>query len=279
MTNAANAPLRVGLIQSCATPDPVHNMKSVVAQIREAAAKGARLVALPEAVDFLHPDNAQFHQYAKPLGEHRAVLRFQDTARELSVWILIGSASVRAETGRVVNRSVVISPAGEIRATYDKIHLFDASPGAKASTESDIYQRGDTAVIVDTGVATIGLSICYDLRFPHLYRALAQSGANVLAIPSAFMVVTGKAHWHTLMRARAIETGCFVIAPAQCGVPHAGRESFGHSLIVNPWGEIVAEAELTEAVIIADLNLDEVTEARHRIPSLSQNFEYTVSRC
>lgn len=275
----ATARLRVGLIQSCATPDPVHNVQSVVAQIHEAASKGARLVALPEAFDFLHPDNTQFSEYAKPVGEHQAVLRVQAVARDLSIWILIGSVTVRAESGRLANRSLVISPAGDIRAAYDKIHLFDASPGAKASTESNIYDRGKKAIVVRADDATLGLSICYDLRFPHLYRSLAQNGANVLAVPSAFMVVTGKVHWHTLLRARAIETGCFVIAPAQCGVPHTGRESFGHSLIVNPWGEIMAEAGLAEAVIVADLNLDEVGEARLRIPSLTQNFEFTVSKC
>lgn len=279
MTNEATVPLRVGLIQSCATPDPAQNVKSVVSQVREAAAKGARLVALPEAVDFLHPDNTQFREYAKPIGEHQAVLRFQDVARELSIWILVGSVTTRAESGDLANRSLVISPAGKIRATYDKIHLFDASPGTKASSESRMYQRGNKAVVVKADDATLGLSICYDLRFPHLYRALARNGANVLAVPSAFMVITGKAHWHTLLRARAIETGCFVIAPAQCGVPHADRESFGHSLVVNPWGEIIAEAGVTEAVIVADLNIDEVAEARRRIPSLSQNFEFTVATC
>ena len=275
----ATAKLRVGLIQSCATPDSAHNVASVVAQIREASANGALLVALPEAVDFLHPDNIEFSRYAKPLDEHQAVRCFQNVACELSIWILVGSVTVRAKSGQLANRSLVISPTGEIQASYDKIHLFDASPGAKTSTESNIYDRGSKAVVVQAGAATLGLSICYDLRFPHLYRSLAQNGANVLAVPSAFMMVTGKAHWHTLLRARAIETGCFVIAPAQCGVPHADRESFGHSLIVGPWGDIIAEAGLIEAVIVADLNLDDVDEARRRIPSLSQNFEFTVSKC
>lgn len=269
--------LRVALVQSCAIPDADRNIAELRERIGEAAAAGAELIALPEACEFLHPDNTEFFRHARPVAEHPAAIAFAEAAREASAWLLVGSLSVRASADKLANRSILFAPSGEIRATYDKINLFDAAPGDKESLESRLYQRGDTAVVADIGVARLGMSVCYDLRFPTLYRALAQAGAQILAVPSAFMQVTGEAHWHTLLRARAIETGCFVLAPAQCGVPHAGRKSFGHSLIVNPWGEIVADAGEAPAVVIADLDLAEVARARRRIPSLSQDFGFKVA--
>lgn len=269
--------LRVGVVQNCAVPDAARNIAGLEAQIEEAAAKGAGLIALPEACEFLHPDNAEFVRHARPLDEHPAAAALRAAAKDVSVWLLVGSLSVRGEDGKLANRSILISPEGEIRATYDKINLFDAAPGEKQSLESRLYKRGSTAVVADIGVAKLGLTVCYDLRFPLLYRALAQHGANVLTVPSAFMKITGEAHWHTLLRARAIETGCYVLAPAQCGSPHPGRENFGHSLVVNPWGEIIAEAGLGPEVIIADLDLAQVDEARRRIPSLGQNFDFSVT--
>ena len=269
--------LRVGIVQNCAVPDAARNIAGLVSRIREAAAKGASLVALPEACEFLHPDNAEFERHARALDENPAAGALRTAARDACVWLLVGSLSVRTDDGKLANRSILISPEGEIRATYDKINLFDVALGEKESLESRLYKRGTTAVVADIGAAKLGLSVCYDLRFPLLYRALAQHGANVLTVPSAFMKTTGEAHWHALLRARAIETGCFVIAPAQCGSPHAGRESFGHSLVVNPWGEIIAEAGVEPEVLIADLDLAQVDEARRRIPSLGQNFDFTVT--
>lgn len=268
--------LRVGVIQSCAGTDSERNVESLVARIREAAAAGTAFIALPEACEFLHPDNQEFFRHARPVEEAPAAAALAAAARETGTWLLVGSLSVRAGASALANRSILLNPQGAVHATYDKIHLFDAAPGAKQSLESRLYRRGNKAVVADIGLAKVGLSVCYDLRFPHLYRALAQAGAQILAIPSAFMKITGEAHWHTLMRARAIETGCFVLAPAQCGSPHAGRESFGHSLAVNPWGEIIADAGTEPATLVVDLDLAEVAEARRRIPSLGQNFDFDV---
>lgn len=269
--------LRVALVQNRATPDASANVAFLREQIARAAVSGAQLIALPEACEFLHPDNAEFGRHARPVPEHPAAIELAAAARAANAWLLVGSLSVRGEGGKLANRSILFTPAGEIRATYDKINLFDAAPGEKESLESRLYQRGDKACVVDIGAARLGLSICYDLRFPQLYRALAKAGAQVLAIPAAFMKLTGEAHWHTLVRARAIETGCFVLAPAQCGRPHPGRESYGHSLVVNPWGEVIAEAGTEPATIIADLDLAQVAEARRRIPSITQEYGFEVA--
>jgi predicted amidohydrolase len=274
--NPPTSKLRVGVVQSCAGTDSARNVEDLLARIREAAAAGAAFIALPEACEFLHPDNDEFFRHARPVEEAPAARALAAAARETGAWILVGSLSVRADAQALANRSILLDPRGVVHATYDKIHLFDAAPGAKQSLESRLYRRGSKAVVADIGLAKVGLSVCYDLRFPHLYRALAQHGAQILAVPSAFMKVTGEAHWHTLMRARAIETGCFVLAPAQCGSPHAGRESYGHSLIVNPWGEVMADAGTEPATLVVDLDLAQVAEARRRIPSLGQNFDFDV---
>jgi len=270
----------VALVQNCATPDSAATVLALRQQVRIAAQSGAKLVALPEACEFLHPVSAEFGRHARPVSQHPAAHAMQEAAREAGVWILVGSLSCRSDNGKLANRSILISPGGDIRATYDKINLFDANPedSEKESLESRLYERGTEAMVIDIGPAVLGLSVCYDLRFPNLYRALAQAGANLLTVPSAFHTVTGRAHWHTLLRARAIETGCFVLAPAQCGVPHEGRESYGHSLVVNPWGEIIAEAGTEPAVITADLDMSEVDAARRRIPSIRQNFDFSVRR-
>jgi predicted amidohydrolase len=277
--NASSRPghLRVALIQSCATPDFEDNLARLRALIRTASLAGAKLIALPEACEFLHPDNAAFERHARPAAEHAAVRALSEAAIEASAWLLAGSLSVRAESGKLANRSFLFTPQGDIHATYDKINLFDAAPGDKESLESRLYERGNTARVVDLDGSRLGLSICYDLRFAGLYRALARAGAQILAVPSAFMQVTGEAHWHVLLRARAIETGCFVIAPAQCGVPHEGRASYGHSLIVGPWGDVLAEAGTEPAVIVADLDLAQVAQARRRIPSIHQEHAFEVA--
>ncbi|MFT3816465.1 MAG: carbon-nitrogen hydrolase family protein [Rubrivivax sp.] len=270
------ATLRVALVQNCATPDAAATVEGLRGQIRSAAAQGAQLIALPEACEFLHPDNEVFQRHARPVPAHPAAAALAQEAKAAQAWLLVGSLSVRADNGRLANRSMLISPRGEVHASYDKIHLFDAAPGEKESLESRIYERGARARVVDIGPVRLGLSICYDLRFPHLYRALAQAGAQILAVPSAFMQVTGAAHWHVLLRARAIETGCFVIAPAQCGVPHAGRESYGHSLVVGPWGEVLVDAGTEPAVVVADLDLAEIAKARRQIPSIHQQYAFQV---
>lgn len=244
--------------------------------IKESAAQGARFIALPEAVDLLDGDHERIHAHAWPVHHHPAIAAFRETAKSLGIWLLVGSVSARDETNQVVNRCVFVDARGNIVCHYDKIHLFDAIPGSAVFTESQIYARGTKAVVTSMPWGRLGLSICYDLRFPHLYRALAQAGANILAIPAAFMQVTGEAHWHALMRARAIENGCFVVAPAQCGLHYGTRRSFGHSLIIDPWGQVLAEAGTTEEIVYAALDLSQVQRARTAIPSLVQDRAFTL---
>ena len=181
--------------------------------------------------------------------------------------------------GRIANRAFLFAPDGAIEARFDKIHMFDVElPGGESYRESKNYQAGNAAVLADLPWGTLGITVCYDLRFPHLYRALAQAGADFLAIPSAFTRKTGEAHWHVLLRARAIENGCFVLAAAQAGRHETGRETYGHSIVISPWGEIVAEADVHPQVIVADINPAEVQEARSRIPSLQHDRPFQVSR-
>ena len=221
-------PVRVACVQTCATPDLEQNLSQAEALIREAAGQGAGLVALPEAFDFLAPTAPEMHAYAQPEESHLATLRLKSLAKELSVWILAGSVSTRSGDGAVVNRSLVINPEGAIIARYDKIHLFDVDlPAGGVVRESDFYRPGERAVVADTPWGGLGLTICYDVRFPQLHRALAEAGAGILAVPAAFSSVTGPLHWEALLRARAIETGSFVIASAASQrVPRLGTRSW-----------------------------------------------------
>jgi predicted amidohydrolase len=211
--------------------------------------------------------------------EDPSLLAFRATAKELGVWLLIGSMAIKVGERQCANRSFLIGPDGAIRASYDKIHMFDVDlPNGEQYRESRNFRRGERAVIADLPWGRLGLSICYDLRFPQLYRALAHAGASFLTIPAAFTHTTGKAHWHVLQRARAIETGCFVIAPAQGGVHPNGRHTFGHSLIVAPWGEILAEAGEDPCVITAEIDPAKVAEVRQRIPALTHDRPISMSR-
>jgi len=263
----------VACVQVCTDDRAQDNVQRAVAQIRLAAQAGAQFIALPEAVDYLDADFDRTRQYAQPEVSHRALAAFREVAREIGGWLLIGSLTVRDDDGELVNRSLLLSPEGEVVCRYDKIHLFDALPGSSSFTESRLYKRGQHARLHETPWGRLGLSICYDVRFPHLFRGLAQAGAAMISIPAAFMKVTGEAHWHTLLRARAIETGCFVIAPAQCGHHYGERYSFGHSLIVDPWGTVLADAGTDPGIVVADLDLALVEQARTRIPSLHQDRE------
>lgn len=237
--------------------------------VRKASSLGLDLIALPEAFDFLAPDKEAIAAYAPLFDEHPAIGRLATLARQLEIAVLVGSVSARLADGKVVNRSVLIDSTGTSCGHYDKIHLFDVDlPGSQAIRESDLYSPGDRLVTVTSAGTTIGLSICYDVRFPHLYRALAQLGACILSVPAAFSSITGPLHWHALLRARAIETGCFVLAPAQCGHNHEGRSSYGHSLIIDPWGRILAEGGEESGLITATLDLAEVNHFRTAIPSL-----------
>lgn len=267
---------KVACIQTSSGPDVEANWRQSEQLIRAAHAQGAVLVALPEVVDFLDEGSAQFQAYAQPQSQHVAANRFSRLAAELNLWILAGSVTVRVNEAKLANRTLLFDSKGRIVAHYDKIHLFDTGVvGKKASTESNTFAPGDRAVVVDTPLGRLGLSICYDIRFPHLYRDLAKAGAQILAVPANFLQITGAAHWHVLLRARAIETGAYVIAPAQCGECRPGNRSFGHSLIVDPWGEVLADAGPDQVgLITADISPKRIAEVRERIRSLSHDRPY-----
>lgn len=270
-------PLRVAAVQICATPDAGANLVAAEAAARDAAEQGAQWIAFPEAFDCLVPTAAEMHAYARPEADHPAVLSFTRLSRELGRWLLAGSVSLRSADDAVVNRSLVFSPEGVITARYDKIHLFDIDlPNGESSRESDFYRPGGTAVVADLDGIGLGLGICYDIRFPQLFRALGQGGARVIATPAAFSNYTGPLHWEPLLRARAIETGCFVVAAAQCGDNYPGRVSHGQSMIIDPWGRVMARAGDAPAVILADLDLEEVDRFRTAIPSLARGRDFAL---
>ncbi len=280
MTAESSGTFRVGLVQMCTGRDVEKNLADAGALIRQAAAQGASYVQTPEITTLMETERARLFAAIRPEEGNAAVAHFSALARELGIWLHIGSMPILLGSGKIANRSFLFAPTGEIEARFDKIHMFDVDlPGGESYRESKNYQAGDAAVLADLPWGTLGLTVCYDLRFPHLYRALAQAGADFLAIPSAFTAKTGAAHWHILMRARAIENGCFVLAAAQAGKHESGRESYGHSVIVAPWGEIVADAgKERAAVIVADVNPAEVQEARRRIPSLQHDRPFQIAR-
>ena len=238
--------------------------------VRQAARSGAELIATPEATNILQRDKAKLFEAVRPLDEDACVTGLRALARELGVWILIGSALVRREDGQLANRSTLVGADGAVKATYDKIHMFDVDlPTGERHRESALYTPGERAAVAETPWGKLGLSVCYDVRFPHLYRTLAKAGADIITVPAAFTRPTGEAHWEILLRARAIETGAFVLAPAQGGLHEDGRGTWGRSLVIGPWGEILAKAEDDEpGVIAADLDLDAVAKARAAIPAL-----------
>jgi predicted amidohydrolase len=271
---------RAGLVQMCSGRDVDRNLADAAALVREAAAQGAQYIQTPEITTLMEMERARLFAAVRPDEGNPAVAYLSALARELRVWLHIGSMAVLLGNGKIANRSFLFTPEGEIEARFDKIHMFDVTlPGGESYRESKNYQAGDVAVLAGLPWGTLGLTVCYDLRFPHLYRALAQAGADFLAIPSAFTRKTGEAHWHTLIRARAIETGCFVFAAAQAGRHESGRDTYGHSLVVSPWGDILAEADgVHPSVIVADVKSSEVEEARGRIPSLQHDRPFTVQR-
>jgi predicted amidohydrolase len=262
--------VRVALVQLCSTDDLDANLRAAERGVREAVAAGARFVALPEMFAYLRREGGDF-PHAQPL-EGEILGRVRSWARELDVRILAGSIAERApDAERVHNTSALISPQGEIEAVYRKIHLFDVELGADGGgsfRESARVAPGKQVVVADTEHGGIGLSICYDLRFPELYRAMAGRGARVLCVPSAFTPQTGKDHWEVLLRARAIENLCFVLAPAQCGRHSPDRASHGHSLVVDPWGVVLAQLGDRPGVALADCDFEEQTLMRRRLPAL-----------
>ncbi|TJZ86623.1 carbon-nitrogen hydrolase family protein [Paracoccus hibiscisoli] len=278
--------MRVGLVQLSVGDDPAANLGPTTDLIRQAAGQGAQLVLTPEATNLLSPDRARQAALLRPEADDPTLAALRAEARALDIWLLIGSLALATgdADGRFANRSLLIAPDGTIAARYDKLHMFDVTiSDTESYRESAAYRPGDRAVIAPAAGTVLGLTICYDLRFPHLYRTLAQAGARVLTVPSAFNPVTGAAHWETLLRARAIETGCFVLAPAQCGrhaAPHSpdrpARRSHGHSLVVDPWGRVLADGGDQPGVTIVSLDLSAVDEARSRIPSLSHDRPFAA---
>ena len=271
--------IRAALIQLRSGRDMARNLAEASTLIREAAGQGAHFVLTPEMTNILEPDRPRLRSLAKPEAEDASVAAFSALAQDLNLWLNIGSLALKGPGDKLVNRSLLFAPDGSVAARYDKIHLFDVDlPTGESLRESHAYEGGTRAVLVETPWGPIGLTICYDMRFPHLYRTLAKAGARLFTVPSAFTVPTGQAHWHVLLRARAIETGSFVLAAAQGGRHESGRETFGHSLIVSPWGEVLAEAGLEPGIVIADVELAQSDLARARIPALlhDRDIDLTV---
>jgi len=266
---------RLACIQTNSGNDMERNIEAACALVRRARDDGAELIALPEVVALIEPDRERLVATAPDEADHPALGAFAALARETGAWILAGSITVRARDGRVANRSLLLDAAGDIVGRYDKIHMFDVDlPGGESYRESDTYRPGAETCVARTPWGGLGMTVCYDLRFPELYRALAKAGADLLAVPSAFTRQTGRAHWSVLLRARAIETGAYVFAPAQCGDHGGGRQTYGHTMIVDPWGAVVAEAGEETGVTIADIDPAKIAEARRAIPSLTQDRAY-----
>lgn len=256
--------------------EPAENIATASALIRQAKAAGADLIMTPEITNMLEPKRTAMLEKAVPEAKDTALAAFQALAAELQVWLLVGSLVVRGTEDRAANRSILLDPAGRIVARYDKIHMFDVEiPDGQSYRESRAYRPGDKAVLADLPWGRLGMTVCYDLRFAYLYRALAQAGAAFLSIPSAFTKLTGEAHWHVLLQARAIETGCFVFAPAQCGTHAGGRETFGHSLIVAPWGEVLSDGGDAPGVSLAEIDPARVEKARAMIPALRHDRAFS----
>ena len=276
--------MRAGLVQLNVSDDVAENLAATIAFVRQAAAAGAGFVLTPECSNILSSNRDLMRTALRHEDVDQTLAALRAEAAQLGIWLLIGSLGVLTHDadGRFANRSFLISPTGDIAARYDKIHMFDVNVSeTEVYRESAAYRPGGQAVLAEAGFAKIGMAVCYDLRFPHLFRALAQAGAQILTVPAAFNHITGAAHWEVLLRARAIETGCFVLAPAQCGTHAEGgqpgkRRTYGHSLAVAPWGEVLADGGTEPGVTLVDLDLTEVARARARVPSLSHDRGFTA---
>tara|TARA_R110000868_G_scaffold66598_4_gene198323 strand:- start:3085 stop:3912 length:828 start_codon:yes stop_codon:yes gene_type:complete len=269
------APFKAACIQLRAGREIASNVAIAVAFINEAADAGAAFIATPENTSLMESNRELLFQKAVAENDDTALAAFRAVAASRKIWLLIGSLPIKVADSKLANRSFLISPDGVIAARYDKIHMFDVDLGGGESyRESKNFMPGTKAVTASLPWGTLGMTVCYDLRFPQLYRALAKSGATLLTIPSAFTKPTGQAHWHVLMRARAIECGAYVFAPAQSGAHETGRETYGHSLIVAPWGEVIAEAGVETGFIMADIDPAAVASARARVPSLTHDRDF-----
>jgi predicted amidohydrolase len=269
---------RVGLIQLRSGRTPRANIETALRLIGEAKAAGADYVQTPEMTNIMEVNRAALFAAIVPEEDDAALAAFRDLARSHRLWVHVGSLAIKVSPDKAANRSFLIAPDGAIAARYDKIHMFDVDlANGESYRESRSYRAGEIAVSADLPWGRLGLTICYDLRFPALYRALAEAGASFLAIPSAFTRQTGEAHWHALMRARAIENTCYVLAAAQGGKHENGRETFGHSLVVDPWGRVVAEGGTEPGVVMAEIVLADIAAARARIPSLEHGRRFEVA--
>ena len=270
-------------IQFTSARDYEPNIRVVSDLVRRARDGGADLVMTPENTGLTEPIGKLRREKARDEANHPVLAALREVAQEAGVWLLIGSLAVdlsrepgTAGESRLANRSYLVDPCGAVVARYGKIHMFDVDlAGGESYRESNAFRPGGRAVLAETPWGALGMTVCYDLRFPHLYRALAQAGADFLAIPSAFTVPTGKAHWHVLMRARAIENGCFVFAPAQWGEHAEGRRTYGHSLIVDPWGEVLADAGEGVGIVSARIDVPAIAKARRMVPSLQHDRPFT----
>ena len=272
MTNV----VRIACLQTNSGNDLQANLAAVRDRAREATAAGARFIFTPEYVLMMDGSGRVMRERALAAGGEPALSALAALARELGVWLLVGSLTLKSDDGRLFNRSVLISAEGSVVAAYNKIHMFDATlPSGKAIRESSAYRPGERAVLAETPWGKLGMTVCYDLRFPQLYRTLAQFGAVMLAVPSSFQRETGKSHWHTLLRARAIENECFVIAPAMCGDHPGERMTYGHSLVVDPWGEVLADGGEAPGVVYAELDLAKVEKVRGMLPSLTHDRPFS----
>jgi predicted amidohydrolase len=262
---------RIALYQSNTGIDPVANARLLTDAIGQAAGGGAEMLFTPEMSGLLDRDSARAAKNLRPQEQDEVLAACRKAAADHRIWLHIGSLAVLVEDGKVANRGFIIDREGEIRATYDKLHLFDVDlPTGESWRESNVYSAGKGVVLVNgTPVGKLGLTICYDLRFPGLFARLAESDADVISVPAAFTVPTGKAHWHILLRARAIEAGLFVVAAAQVGRHEDGRTTFGHSLVVDPWGEILLDMGEEPGVGFADIDLKRISDVRSRIPALN----------
>lgn len=262
-------------VQTTTGTDMDANLAAAAEGVRRAVDRGAAFVATPECVSMLVMGRQNALAAARTEAAHPAIPAFADLARETGAVLLAGSLSILRDDGRIANRSFLFGADGAVLARFDKIHMYDVDlPNGERYRESSTYAPGTATVVAGTPLAAFGLTVCYDMRFPHLYRDLARAGAEVITVPSAFARPTGRAHWEVLLRARAIESGCFVVAPAQTGVHACGRETWGHSLIVSPWGEVLADAGSEPGIVTADLDLDRVAEVRASLPTLGQDRAY-----
>ena len=269
---------KAALVQMRSGTDMARNLADATAMIREAASKGATYVQTPEVANIFEPDKERLKAVTMAERDDLSVHGYSALAKELGIHLHAGSFALKGETAKLANRSLVFAPDGQIVARYDKIHLFDIDlPSGESYRESDSYQPGINAVTVQLPDVRLGLTICYDMRFPALFNALAKAGANVLTVPAAFTVPTGEAHWHVLLRARAIETGSFVLSAAQGGTHDSGRATYGHSIAISPWGEILAEAGTDPGVFMVEIDPGQSAATRARIPALVHARPFTMT--